>query len=112
MGQRTSEFTGQLNQRLQVQSPQDMPDGIGGVTRTWQNERFIWANVQLTVRDQNLTQGRLTEPQRIIVRCRSDYLVTPQQRLIWRSHIYIIVQVILDPTVETELVIHAQKSTI
>jgi head-tail adaptor len=111
MGQSKSEFSGSLTQRLHVQSPQDMADGIGGIMRSWQNDRLIWAHVQLNVRDQSLTQGRLTEPQRIIVRCRSDYLITPQQRLIWRTDIYDIVQVIFDPTATAELIIHAQKST-
>lgn len=36
---------GDLNRRLELQSPVDVSDSMGGVTRTWNKEAIVWGAI-------------------------------------------------------------------
>lgn len=37
---------GRMTARLELEAPQDLPDGQGGVTQGWQSLAFLWACIE------------------------------------------------------------------
>lgn len=65
---------GELRHRLDLQAPQETPDGMGGVVRGWESLGQVWAAMEsvsmndAVVADKRL--GRITH--RIVIRRRSE----------------------------------------
>ena len=75
-----------LNRRLVLEAPEDVPDGAGGVTRSWQVLGQIWAKLEpRTGRAVDAAAGSLARmPYRITVRAApagSPARPAPGQRL-------------------------------
>jgi SPP1 family predicted phage head-tail adaptor len=72
---------GELNRRLALQAPVEMPDGAGGVTRSYADVATVWAKlVPFAARGQVVAAASgATITHRIVMRLRSD--VTTRHRL-------------------------------
>lgn len=84
---------GALNRRLILQAPNDSPDGMGGVTRSYDEVATLWGSVTVLSGRADADAGSLGALLRfrIVIRFRND--VTTRHRLIDGAHIYRIVAV-------------------
>ena len=82
---------GQLRDRLTLEQPVEMPDGAGGVTRSYATVSTLWAALMpVSARDQVVADSLgATISHRIIIRARTD--VTTRHRLRKGSRIFRIV---------------------
>ncbi|NTJ41710.1 phage head closure protein [Agrobacterium larrymoorei] len=65
---------GQLTARLDLEAPDDVPDGQGGVTREWRFQRSLWAAIEPTTQsayDRASAQG-VTITHRVWLSFRDD----------------------------------------
>ncbi len=51
---------GRLRRRVEILVPEDVPDGMGGATRTFVSGGFAWAAVETRRRRESVEDGRLT----------------------------------------------------
>jgi head-tail adaptor len=112
MAKKLNELSGRLSQRIAVQQRIGIADGIGGVAIAWQTIMTIYAEIAIDGSDERRSQGRITAPQRLRIRCRAEHALTTQQRIIWRANTFTIVQLIIDPASPAEIVFYAEKVTL
>ena len=77
-----------LRQRIEFQSPNDTPDGAGGVTRGWQHHAYGWAEIRAVAGKETLADERLQSQitHRIVTRYRGD--ITAAMRVIYDSRVF------------------------
>lgn len=71
--------------RVTLQRPEHVPDGAGGVTRTWVNVADLWAQVSFVDAEESYENGQFAARNRykIVLRYRSD--IQPDKRFLWGS---------------------------
>ena len=87
---------GDLKKRIELQSPSNAADGMGGFTVTWTSVAHIWAAVWPVSASEQIAAGGnpMTISHRIRIRYRSD--ITNAWRIVYDSTYYNIVSII-DP---------------
>lgn len=77
-----------LRQRIEFQSPNDAPDGAGGVTRGWQHHAYAWAEMRAIAGKEMLDNEQLQSPvtHRIAIRYRDD--ITTAMRVVYDSRVF------------------------
>ena len=74
-----------LRHRVDLQSPSDTPDGLGGYTRSWSTVATVWAHVTPGQGGERvIAHGlRAQSPYDVRIRYRSD--VSESWRLVWAT---------------------------
>lgn len=108
----SSEFSGTLDQRVDVEVAADTADGGGGTIRSWQVERSVWASVQVQSRDETAIAGHVGQRARFTLGLRRDGSFPAQARLRWNGLLLDIVSVTEDPAWPDRWTIVAQRSAL
>jgi SPP1 family predicted phage head-tail adaptor len=87
---------GDLKKRIELQSPVNTADGMGGITLSWTSEAYVWAAVWPVSANETIAAGGnpMTISHRIRIRYRSD--ITNAWRIVYAGTYYNIVSII-DP---------------
>lgn len=85
---------GELRVRLELQAPQETPDGLGGVVRGWETLGHVWAAIEPVSADDRVVAdkrlGRITH--RIVIRRRSEVTTTHRFLLGQRNFVLLAVR--------------------
>jgi SPP1 family predicted phage head-tail adaptor len=85
---------GELRVRLELQAPDETPDGLGGAVRGWETLGHVWAAMEPVAMNDVLAAdkrlGRITH--RIVIRRRSEITVTHRFVLGQRSFVLLAVR--------------------
>lgn len=89
----SADIPSKARHRVTLQRPEHVPDGAGGVSRTWVNVAYLWAGITFLDADESLANGQFSSRRRyrIVLRYRSD--IQPEKRFLWGSKRLAIVQV-------------------
>lgn len=76
---------GDLDQRVTIQAPADIPDGQGGVTKGWADVATVWAKVRPVSGRERAAAGQIEAAAlyRVTIRRRAD--VTAACRVVWNG---------------------------
>jgi SPP1 family predicted phage head-tail adaptor len=101
--------SGQLTQRITIQTATQIPDRGGGRAKTWVNSPAIWARVEPMKGDEVVfgmqISSRVTH--KITIRYRSG--LTTAQRIMHKSQIYNIRSILNDDSRDRKLIILAEQ---
>lgn len=83
-------LAGNMRQRIRIEQPVVVPDGLGGGTRSWQTLTTVWAEIHTLSGDERFDAGKLasTVTHRITLRWRND--ITPEMRVVFGTRIFAI----------------------
>lgn len=79
---------GQLDQRITLERVIEVPDGLGGVTRSWAalaSNPDVWAAVRAVGGDEGVTRGQVAARQQFEVTIRARDDLTEADRVLWRG---------------------------
>ena len=82
--------SGRLRHRITLQRPTVTPDSHGDQTKTWTTLATVWAQVlEMTMRERQAAAQTLADVDvRVRMRGRSDFRLTPKDRVVWGSRIF------------------------
>lgn len=84
---------GELRHRLELQAPDETPDGLGGVTRGWESLGYVWAAIEpASANDRVVADKRLgLISHRIVIHRRSE--ITSTHRFVLGQRSFVILAV-------------------
>jgi SPP1 family predicted phage head-tail adaptor len=91
------EFSGRLNQRVQLETATLTPDGMGGFTQAWSQAASLWAEIEPVEQSESVYAGRVSNPTRWRITLRASQAISPGQRLAWGARLLAIESVRLAP---------------
>lgn len=84
---------GELRHRLELQAPDETPDGLGGITRGWTSLGQVWAAIETVSANDRVSAdkrlGLITH--RITIRRRSE--ITSTHRFVLGERVFVILAV-------------------
>ena len=85
---------GDLSRRIELQSPVDVSDGMGGVTRAWNLEGIVWAAIWPVSATERIQANAptLVISHRVRIRYRSD--IKPDWRIKYGNRFLSVVSII------------------
>ncbi len=87
---RATTGSGAYNKRITIQTPQDVSDSQGGVTRIWVTVISTWAKIKSWKGIESWQAGQVYPVfwKRVLIRYRSDLDITDTMRILHKNHIY------------------------
>lgn len=82
---------GELDQRVTLQAPQRVSDGLGGVTKTWADftdTPTVWARVEFRSASEQDEAAQTTARQVVRFKLRNRQDVDERHRIVWRGEPY------------------------
>lgn len=84
---------GALDQRLQHERADEVPDGAGGLTLVWQSLGLLWASVTPVAARTERRAAQDTVQRTYRISARSQSGIRAGDRLLWRGHVLMVVAV-------------------
>ena len=75
--------SGRMTERVAIQTPTRVADGIGGFTVVWNTVNTVWATVEPLKGREQLQAMQLEASNLFRLVVRNDVSISPDQRLLW-----------------------------